>query len=100
LFNKSWYKFLAWSVASLYFLIMAGTIAGLFGQGPGEAKSMLWMQGMMQAMQVSIMGWAMESHETLNQVFVKTGMLVFPAIFAGGLLGLVIRLRRSKQHEG
>ncbi|MHB8170738.1 MAG: hypothetical protein ACYDG6_04250 [Thermincolia bacterium] len=96
MFRQSWYKFLTWAVAAFFFLVMAGTVAGIFGAGPSQSQAMLWKQGMMTAMHVSIMGWAMENQRALIGALAKTQVLVFPAIFTGAVLGAVIRMRRAK----
>lgn len=96
MFKKSWYKFLAWTLAIFYFYIMAGVVISIFSPGPSEAQTMQYMQGYMKAMNSSLMGWSMESREALNQLLVKTSALVFPAIFGGAALGVILKLRRAK----
>lgn len=96
MFRKSWYKLLAWVMATFYFFIFAGVVISIFSPGPSEEQAMQWMQGMMKAMHTSLMGWTMEENIYLNQLFIKTAALTVPAIFAGVIIGILLKLRGDK----
>lgn len=96
MFKKTWYKLLAWTMAAFFFFIAAGVVISMFSPGPTEEQSMRWMEEMMNAMHTSLMGWSMESGEMMNQLLLQTTAMVFPALFAGVVLGIVLKLRRLK----
>jgi hypothetical protein len=89
MFLKTWYKVLAWIMATFYFFILMGVNVSMFSPGPSEAQAMKWMSGMMQAMHTSLIGWTMENHELLNQ-------LLLPSILTGLVLGIILKLRGQK----
>lgn len=97
MFKKSWYILFAWVLGSFYFFLSSALIVSMFGPGATEAQTMKWMSEMMNAMHVSLMGWAMEENSVVIQLVIKTGSLVFPAIFAGAALGFLLKMRRGKQ---
>jgi hypothetical protein len=96
MFLKTWYKVLAWIMATFYFFILMGVNVSMFSPGPSEAQAMKWMSGMMQAMHTSLIGWTMENHELLNQLLLSTGSLVLPSILTGLVLGIILKLRGQK----
>lgn len=99
MFQKTWYKFIAWFMATFYFFIMLGVVISIFGPNPNEEKTMKWMAGMMQAMHSSLMGWSMDNYLVSYQLLIKTSTLVIPAIFTGAVIGIILKVRGIK-NEG
>lgn len=96
MFKKAWYIVLAWVSASFYFFMLAVLVISMFGNNPPEADVMRWMSGMMTAMHSSIMGWTHEAHGIPEQLLRITGLLAWPGILAGGVAGLVLRVRGQR----
>lgn len=95
-FKKGWYKVLAWLSASFFFFMLAALVVSMFGNNPSEAEIMRWMTGMMDAMHSSIMAWTNETHGIPEQLLQITGQLAWPAILAGGVAGVVLRVKGAE----
>lgn len=98
--QRTWYKLIAWFIATFYFFLIVGVIISIFGSGPTEEQSMKWMAGMMQAMHSSLMGWSMDNYQISYQLLVKSSTLILPAILTGAVIGIILKIRRRIKHEG
>lgn len=99
MYRKAWYILLVWTMATFFFFILTGVAISMFSPGPSEQQTMQWMMGYMQAMHTSLMAWTMESHGEVNQLLNRTGALVFPAMFGGAAIGVLLKMRRLRNER-
>jgi hypothetical protein len=91
--QKPWIKIFIWFMATFFFFLASGVIISIFKPGPSEIEAMQFMMGMMDAMDKSMMGVAMniEHNGALQEVMVLSTKLMIPLIFASMVVGFAIR---------
>lgn len=92
--QKPWFKVFIWFVATFFFFLAAGVIISVFRPGPSESEVMKFMEGMMSAMDRSMMGVSMniEGDGALKQVIALANVITLPVILISIFAGIVIRL--------
>lgn len=93
--GKPWFKIFIWFLAIFFFFLASGVIISIFKPGPTEAEVMQFMMGMMNAMDKSMMGAAMnmEGDGLLNAIMVMTSIIAVPIILMSFVIGLLLRLK-------
>ncbi len=94
MYRANWFKFLAWTLASFFFFVVAAMIISN-SAGASEGQLQLWMSGMMQTMHSSMMGAAMADNHSLQTLFMESSSLVLPAVIFGAVLGMVLKAWRD-----
>ena len=98
--QKPWFKVFIWFLATCFFFLTAGVIISIFRPGPSENDVMKFMEGMMSAMERSMMGVSMnlESDSTLKSIILFSTSSAIPIILLSVGVGFGIRLvhRRGK----
>ena len=96
--QKPWFKVFIWFMATFFFFLAAGVIISVFRPGPSEGEVMKFMEGMMSAMDRSMMGVAMnlENDGTLKSVIALSSSIVIPIILISIAAGFGIRLRQQR----
>ena len=91
--QKPWIKIFIWFMATFFFFLASGVIISIFKPGPSESEVMQFMEGMMAAMDKSMMGVAMniEHNGALQEVIVLSTKLMIPLIFISMVAGFAIR---------
>lgn len=99
MYNKKWFKFLVWSMASLFFFINSCLLICTLGPAPSESQIHLWMSGMMQAMEKSMMAFSMQLEEgsDLAYIMYNSSQLTLVSIVVGLIAGLILRLFRHRR---
>lgn len=96
--QKPWFKVFMWFMATFFFFLAAGILISMLKPGPSETDVMRYMEGMMGAMDKSIMGTMMsiESNLTLKNVLVLS-FAAFPLIIViSVIIGIFLRVRSSE----
>lgn len=96
--QKPWFKVFIWFIAIGFLFLTSGVLISEFRPGPSEIEVMKFMEGMMGAMDRSIMGAAMnlEHDRTLMSIIAYSAKTALPLIIAGLGLGLGIRLLQRR----
>ena len=96
--QKPWFKVFIWFMATFFFFLAAGVIISVFRPGPSESEVMKFMEGMMSAMDRSMMGVAMnlENDGTLKSVIALSTSIAIPVILISIAAGFGIRLRQRR----
>lgn len=91
--QKSWFKILVWFLTSFFFFLASAVVISIFRPGPSEEETMRFMQGMMSAMDRSMMGAAMNigNDGMLKNLISLSTLLTFPIIVTSIVLGFMIR---------
>lgn len=92
--QKPWFKVFIYFIATCFFFLISGVLISIFRPGPTEIETMKFMEGMMAAMDRSMMGVAMniEHDSTLKSIIVYSTNMALPLIITGLGLGFGIRL--------
>lgn len=95
-YNEKWFKFLIWSTASLFFFINSCLLICTLAPAPSEGQIHLWMSGMMQAMEKSMMAFSMQLEEgsELASIMYNSSRLTLMFIIVGLVGGLIFRQYR------
>ena len=98
MYNKGWFKFLAWSTAAFFFFLNSTVIIATLGPFPSEEQVHLWMSEMMNAMHFSLMAFSMHLEEDtrLMNIILASSQLIIPLAVGGFLSGLLVRLSQKK----
>ena len=96
--QKPWFKIFIWFMATFFFFLAAGVVISVFKPGPSESEVMKFMEGMMSAMDRSMMGVAMnlENDGTLRSVIALSTSIAIPVILISITAGLGIRLKQQR----
>lgn len=96
--QKPWFKLFIWFITTSFFFLAAAVIISSLIPAPDESKSMLYMSGMMNAMDSSLMGlsMSMESDTYLKTIVKKVSDLTIPLILYSIAAALLVKLRRSQ----
>lgn len=92
--QKPWFKMFIWFMATFFFFLAAGVIISMFKPGPSETEIMKFMEGMMSAMDRSMMGVAMgiEKDGPLSSIVKMSNSIALPVILISVFAGIGIRL--------
>ena len=96
--QKPWFKVFIWFAATVFFFMASAVLISFFSPAPDEGQVMAYMQGMMGAMENSLMGLSMaiEGDSQLKGLIGQTAVVTFPLIFVGIGFGVLLRIRRSR----
>lgn len=99
--QKPWFKLFIWFMATFFFFLTAGVIISIFRPGPSMNDVMRFMEGMMGAMDRSMIGVAMnlENDGTLKSVIVMTSSITIPVIMTSIAAGFGIRLWQRRTDD-
>lgn len=94
--QKTWVRMVIWILATFFFFLGSMVLVSELKPGPSEQEVMLYMQGMMRAMESSLMGIAMslEGDSYLAKTLIFASQLLIPSVVIGLLGGLLIRFLR------
>jgi hypothetical protein len=100
--QKTWFKAFIWTVSTAFFFLASATVISALGPGPDEQQVMLFMSGMMNAMNNSLMGLSMtlEGDYELRRMISGAAAFTIPAILTGAAAGLYFRFKREKRNAG
>ncbi|AOT69159.1 hypothetical protein [Geosporobacter ferrireducens] len=92
--QKIWVRLFIWFMTIFFFFLASAVIISMFKPGPTENEVMLFMMGMMSAMDNSMMGAAMNIiHDNLLlSVINLTTAMALPIIIFSIMVGLGLRL--------
>lgn len=92
--QKNWVRIFIWLLAVFFFFLSSMVLVSELKPGPSETEVMLYMQGMMRAMQNSLMGLAMslENDSYLKETLIYSSRLVIPCVLLGIFGGILTRL--------
>jgi hypothetical protein len=96
--QKPWFKLFIWFITTSFFFLASAIMISSLIPAPDESKSMLYMSGMMNAMQSSLMGLSMslESDIYLNSIVKRVSDFTVPLILYSIAAALLVKLRRSQ----
>lgn len=96
--QKPWFKLFIWLITTSFFFLASVIVISSLIPSPDESKSMLYMSGMMNAMQDSLMGLSMslESDVYLKTIVKKVSDLTIPLVLYSIAAALLVKLRRSQ----
>lgn len=96
--QKPWFKLFIWLITTSFFFLASAIIISSLIPAPNESKSMLYMSGMMNAMQNSLMGLSMslEGDVYLTTIVKRVSDLTIPLILYSIAAALLVKLRRSQ----
>lgn len=96
--QKPWFKLFIWFITTSFFFLASAVIISSLIPAPDESKSMLYMSGMMNAMDSSLMGlsMSMESDIYLKAIVKKVSDFTIPLILYSIVAALLVKLRRSQ----
>ncbi|MDF2891041.1 MAG: hypothetical protein K0R80_1408 [Clostridia bacterium] len=96
--QKPWFKIIIWLITISFFFLATAIIISSLAPSPDEDKSMLYMSGMMNAMDSSLMGlsMSMESDIYLKTIVKKASDFTLPFILYSMAAALLVKLRRSQ----
>lgn len=96
--QKTWFKIFIWFIATAFFFLAAAILISALSPAASERQVMLFMQGMMQAMEYSLMSLSMtlEGNGALKELIWKSAAATIPLLLLGILFGLLVKLRRRK----
>lgn len=99
--QKPWFKLFIWFISSFFFFLAAGVIISILRPGPSEIDVMRFMEGMMNAMDRSLMGVAMgiESDMALLSIIKTSTSLLIPIITGALVLGFAIRFSQRRDRD-
>lgn len=97
LYNKKWFKFLVWSMASFFFFLNSCILICTLGPYPNETQVHLWMSGMMKAMETSMMAFSMQLEEgsELSYIVLESSQFILPMLIGGLMVGLILRFQKN-----
>ena len=99
--QKPGFKLFIWFLATFFFFLTSGVIISMLKPGPTEAETMRFMEGMMSAMDRSIMGVTMglENHSILRTIITNSTIMVLPGMVASVAIGFLIRRRKRRRPD-
>lgn len=98
--QKKWFKLFIWIASSALFFLASSILISLNSPAPSEQQTMLYMSGMMKAMESSLMGLSMtiekdtELRNIISNITSMTTALIIISIAAGDY----VRLTRGKKN--
>lgn len=98
--QKKWFKLFIWFASSALFFLASGILISMNSPGTTEQQTMLYMSGMMKAMESSLMGLSMtieedtELRNIISNITSVTTALIIISIAAGDY----VRLTRRKKN--
>ncbi len=98
--QKKWFKLFIWFASSALFFLASGILISMNSPGTTEQQTMLYMSGMMKAMESSLMGLSMtieedtELRNIISNITSITTALIIISIAAGDY----VRLTRRKKN--
>ncbi len=98
--QKKWFKLFIWFASSALFFLASGILISMNSPGTNEQQTMLYMSGMMKAMESSLMGLSMtieedtELRNIISNITSVTTALIIISIAAGDY----VRLTRRKKN--
>lgn len=92
--QKPGFKIFMWFLATFFFFLTAVVIISIFRPGPSESEVMMFMEGMMSAMDRSLMGVAMnmENDAALRTIILLASTIALPVFTISIFAGFGIRL--------
>lgn len=96
--QKPGFKLFIWFLATFFFFLTSGVIISIFKPGPTEAETMRFMEGMMSAMDRSVMGVAMglENHTALSTIITTSTIMIIPGMLVSIAIGFLIRFLKRR----
>ena len=96
--QKPWFKLIIWLITISFFFLAAVLVISALSPAPDESKAMLFMSGMMNAMDSSLMGlsMSMEGDTYLKTMVKKVSDFTIPLILYSTAAALFLKLRRSQ----
>lgn len=96
--QKPWFRIFIWFMATFFFFLAASVVISVFRPGPSKSDVMKFMEGMMGAMNRSMMGAAMnlENDHTLKSVIILSASIAIPVMLISIAAGFGIKLRQQK----
>lgn len=88
-------KYFYWSISTFFFFVAASVVISTLKPGPTETQVMNFMQGMMAAMENSIMGASMENGEFFSFMLKESAVFAIVMMFIGIAAGITMRLWRK-----
>ncbi len=99
--QKKWFKLFIWFASSALFFLASGILISMNSPGTTEQQTMLYMSGMMKAMESSLMGLSMtieedtELRNIISNITSVTTALIIISIAAGDYVRLTRRKRNG-----
>lgn len=99
--QKLWFKILIWIISSSFFFLASSIIISVFSPEPSEQQVMAFMEGMMNAMENSLMGLSMtiEQDVKLNHFILNATSMTIPLLIIGIIGGDFVRFLRGKDND-
>lgn len=96
--QKPGFKLFIWFLATFFFFLTSGVIISILKPGPTEAETMRFMEGMMSAMDRSVMGVAMglENHTALSTIITNSTIMIVPGMLVSIVIGVLIRFLKRR----
>jgi hypothetical protein len=100
--QNNWVRLFIWVIAVFFFFMISMVLVSELKPGPSEQEVMLYMEGMMRAMEQSLMGMSMslENDSNLSETVIFATRLLIPAILIGVLGGIIIRVWKWSNGNG
>lgn len=97
--QKPWFKLFIWFMSTFFFFLASMVVISLFKPGPSETEVMSFMEGMMSAMDKSLMGVAMaiESNTIISSIISISAYLIAPILIISLFLGILIRFNKMEK---
>lgn len=99
--QKPLFKVFIWFLSTFFFFLASGVILSIFKPAPSELEVMKFMEGMMSAMDRSMMGVAMglENDSFLRFILSTSTAMVVPIILISIIVGFLVRLRKRRKPD-
>lgn len=94
--QKPWFKAFIWFISTFFFFLASMVLISELKPGPTDAEVMRFMEGMMSAMERSLMGVAMgiEGESALKTIIVNSSFMLVPITLLSIAGGVVLRILR------
>lgn len=99
--QKPWFKCFIWFITIFFFFLASGVVISILRPGPSQTEVMRFMEGMMGAMDNSMMGVAMniEHDVALKSIIEMSGAIALPIIIICVAAGIGIRLIQQRDND-
>lgn len=95
--QNKWFKLFVWFITTFFFFLAAGVLISIFSPGPTESVVMKFQEGMMRAMDQSLMGvsMALENNASLLSIIALSTYMFIPILVLSVIAGFAIRRYRE-----
>lgn len=96
--QRPWIKFFIWFMSTFFFFLASVVLISEFKPGPTEGEVMRFTEGMMSAMERSLMGISMgiESDTALLSIISSSSAMLIPITLISIAGGVVLRVLRRR----